>query len=107
MQALGTVAEPPLLLYSSNKCALIHRFRRTGRRRRRDTWLGDGGRAVGWMSAQLQRKLGRLVVSMLWQADISVDVIDVDALHCMLSLGYSTKTVLPHKEKPSDKAFLH
>ena len=58
------------------------------------------------MSTQLQRKLRRLVVSMLWQADISVDVIDVDALHCMLSLGYSTKTVLPHKEKPSDMSGL-
>ena len=55
------------------------------------------------MSAQLQRKLGRLVVSMLWQADISIDVIDVDALHCMLGLGNSTKTILPDKKIASDK----
>ena len=59
------------------------------------------------MSAQLQRKLRRLVVRMLWQADISIDVVDVDALHCMLSLGYSIQTLLPHKKTWSDIAFLH
>ena len=54
------------------------------------------------MSAQLQRKLGSLVVSMLWQADISIDVINVDALHCMLGLGNSIKTILPDKQTASD-----
>ena len=59
------------------------------------------------MSSQLQRKLRSLIVSMLRQADISIDVVDVDALHCMLSLGYSMQTVLPHKETLSDTASMH
>ena len=44
---------------------------------------------------------------MLWQADIRIDVVDVDALHCMLSLGYSIQTLLPHKETQSGTAFLY
>ena len=63
-------------------------------REQQRTWFDNGERAVGSMSAELQSQLGHLAVHVLWQTHISIDVVDVDALHGHLRLCYGLQTVL-------------